>query len=347
LQVSFILPILNEKVFIFDTIESILDQKNNRDISFEILISDGGSTDGTLEIVAKIIQKHSNVFLVKNSQKIVSSGFNKALNKARGKIIIRVDGHCKIPKNYLEKCCKLLEERDAAITGGVIETVSSGLLGNAISIAQSTIFGVGGVKFRNKNNNIDGSYVDTLAFGAHKRSIFIEVGGYDEELVCNQDDEFNYRVLQSGKKIWMDPSIKTQYYARQSFFKLSKQYFNYGFYKVRGIQKRGSVFSIRHLIPVTFIFLLNATIISGIYFQSTLLTLSIVSLYMILNIFASILASPNFKLTHLIFLSYVILHFSYGLGFLWGMIRFLNKWQDTKLKDCTFNRDQFLHNSLN
>ena len=124
MQVSFILPILNEQVFISDTLKSILNQKKSNGWQFEILIADGGSSDGTLEIISNIILKNPNVHLIKNSQKIVSSGFNLALNKVNGEIIIRVDGHCKIAQNYIEKCYNLLKETDADIVGGVIETIS-------------------------------------------------------------------------------------------------------------------------------------------------------------------------------------------------------------------------------
>ena len=331
-------------MFISDTLKSILNQKKSNGWQFEILIADGGSTDGTLEIISNIILKNPNVHLIKNPQKMVSTGFNLALNKANGEIIIRVDGHCEIAQNYIEKCYNLLKETDADIVGGVIETISSGLIGNAISIAQSSLFGVGGVKFRNKDLK-EAKYVDTLAFGAHKREIFADIGGYDEEMVCNQDDEFNYRVLQAGKKIWMDPTIKTKYFARQSFIKLFKQYFNYGFYKVRGIQKRGQIFSIRHIIPSIFIVSLIITLIIGFFLQSPWISFSVGFLYLFFNWSASLFVSPSFRLIHLISLAYWTLHLGYGLGFIWGLIRFFNKWNDTELKDFNFNREQFCANN--
>lgn len=345
MQVSFILPILNEQVFISDTLSSILNQKKSNGWQFEILIADGGSTDGTLEIISNIILKNPNVHLIKNSQKIVSSGFNLALNKVNGEIIIRVDGHCKIAQNYIEKCYNLLKETDADIVGGVIETISSGLIGNAISIAQSSLFGVGGVKFRNKDSE-EAGYVDTLAFGAHRREIFANIGGYDEEMVCNQDDEFNHRVLQAGKKIWMDPSIKTKYFSRSTFSSLFKQYFNYGLYKVRGIQKRGGIVSIRHLIPSTFIVALIFTLIIGFFLQSPWISFSVGFLYLFFNWSASIFSTSSISVIPLISLAFWILHLGYGLGFIWGLIRFINKWKDTELKDFNFNKEHFCSHNL-
>ena len=346
MQVSLILPVVNEAKFIDCAINSILNQKFKNKISFEILIADGGSTDGTLPIIHNIISNNSNICLIDNPKKIVSTGFNLALNNARGKIIIRIDGHCEIPTNYIEKCYNLLNSSKADIVGGVIETISTGLIGKAISIAQSSPFGVGGVKFRRIDLD-QGSYVDTLAVGAHRREIFECSGGFDEEMICNQDDEFNHRAMQAGKKIWMDPTIRTKYYARSKLIKLFKQYFNYGLYKVRGIQKRGEVVSIRHLIPSTFIVALLITLIIGFFLQLPWVAFSVGSLYLIFNLSASIIVSPSFRLIHLIFLAYWTLHWGYGLGFICGLIRFVNKWKDTELKDLNFNREQFCINNPN
>jgi len=313
-------------------------------MDYEILIPDGGSTDGTLEIINSFRLNKPSIHLIDNQQKIVSTGFNLALNQAKGNIIIRIDGHCEISPDYFEQCINLFKSSDADIVGGVIETISTGLIGNAISIAQSSRFGVGGVKFRNKDSKESG-YVDTLAFGAHKRKIFADIGGYDEEMVCNQDDEFNHRALQAGKRIWMDPTIKTIYYARSNYLKLFKQYFNYGFYKVRGIQKRGQIFSIRHIIPSIFIVTLIITLIIGFFLQLPLISFSVGSLYLVFNLSASIYSARSIRVIPLISLAFWTLHLGYGLGFIWGLIRFFKKWNDTELKDFNFNREQFCANN--
>ena len=340
--ISIILPIRNEEDKILSTLNSIINQ-DYKSSNIEIIISDGCSNDNTINIIKKIAVQDSRIKIINNDYNIVSTGFNLGLNETKGDIIIRVDGHVEIPSNYISRCVALLESKNADIVGGCIRTESDGIVGEAIAIAQSSLFGVGGVKFRNNNFNKP-TYVNTLAFGAHKREIFYEIGGYDEDMVCNQDDEFNHRAIQSRKKIWMDPSIKTKYYSRSNYRQLFKQYFNYGFYKVRGIQKRKRLFSIRHLVPSTFLISLIGTSIFGYFLHLPWISFSVIFLYLIVNFISSIIVSQKVFQIPLIFLSFWILHLGYGLGFIWGLIRFSGKWRDNSLKDDHFNRKQFIAN---
>ena len=344
MQITFILPIRNEVNTITSTIEAILCQTIINDFEYEILISDGGSTDGTLDIINNLVYTYPNILLIHNPGIIVSVGFNMALSQAQGDFIIRIDGHCEIPPNYLNNCITILRNKEIIIAGGKIETISNGAIGKAIAIAQSSLFGVGNVTFRNPNYNIP-NYVDTLAFGVHKRKIFSEIGGYDEEMVCNQDDEFNHRVIQSGAKIWMDPTIKTKYYSRSSYMKLFKQYFNYGCFKVRGIQKRQQILSIRHFIPSIFVVVLIGTLIGYYFLNQSWLLLVIIS-YLTINMFSSTIVSSKINLIPMIIISYWVLHLSYGFGFIWGLLRFATKWSDNKLKDDHFNKEKFIANSV-
>ena len=140
------------------------------------------------------------------------------------------------------------------------------------------------------------------------------------------------------------PSIKTKYYSRSNYRQLFKQYFNYGFYKVRGIQKRKRLFSIRHLVPSTFLISLIGTSIFGYLLHLPLISFSVIFLYLIVNFISSIIVSQKVFQIPLIFLSFWILHLGYGLGFIWGLIRFAGKWRDNSLKDDHFNREQFIAN---
>ena len=344
-MISFILPIRNEKSFINKTLQSIFSQTIDED--FEIIVADGNSSDGTREILNNLQINNPNIILIDNPEKIVSTGFNRALNESKGDIIIRVDGHCEIAPDYIQKCLGCLEKINADCVGGATEHVASGLIGKSIKLAQSSFFGVGGVSFRKKVEK--GEYVDTLAFGAYKREVFDQLGGYDEELVRNQDDEFSFRMIQNDMKIWLDPSIKSTYTQRNSFMGLFKQYFQYGFYKVRVMQKRRGIASWRHAVPGLFVLGLLTSLSIFIIYGNNIPILSLCLPYLSFSLFATIfeLIKTPFNLLSVLMLpvTFFILHVSYGLGFVMGFIYFLHKWGDIKIKDNHFNREKFISNS--
>jgi succinoglycan biosynthesis protein ExoA len=319
-----------------------LNQKDSGQ-EIEIIFADGMSDDGTREIIEGHIRNNGNIQLIDNPQKIVSTGFNLALNESKGDIIIRVDGHCEIAPDYIQKCLECLEKINADCVGGATEHVASGLVGESIKLAQSSFFGVGGVSFR---KNVDkGEYVDTLAFGAYKRDVFDQLGGYDEELVRNQDDDFNFRMIQNDMKIWLDPSIKSTYTQRNSFTGLFKQYFQYGFYKVRVMQKRRGIASWRHVVPGLFVLTLLFGLSIFLFTGNNIPILSLCLPYLSFSLFATIfelIKSPiNLLSVMMLPLTFFILHISYGLGFLMGLIYFWDKWNNTGLKDYHFNHEQF------
>ena len=348
-MISIIIPIWNESKFIGRILESILNQKNN-DQRVEIIISDGISDDGTRDIIQDYIKSNNNIILIDNPGRIVSIGFNMALSVARGDIIIRIDGHSEIPKDYLYSCISVLKNVEADCVGGTTKHKSYSIIGNAISIAQTSRFGVGGVLFRTGSKH--GQYVDTLAFGAYKKEVFEKIGGYDEELVRNQDDEFNFRLIQNGGKIWLDPSIRSAYYSRSTFIGLFKQYFQYGFYKIRVIQKRKSFSSFRHIVPAVFILTLFICFIFAILKISNWPFHISIGLYIIVNLLAAfyeiLMKNLNNLTEHkiqssllslfLLPFAYSILHFSYGLGSITGLVYFWNKWNDIEIKDSHFIR---------
>lgn len=373
--ISIILPIRNESNFISNTLDSIINQEYPMD-NLEIIIADGMSDDGTREILHIYQKKYSNIKLVDNPERIVPTGFNRALNQAKGDIIIRIDGHSEVDLDFVENRIRLLEEKDSDCVGGATEHIADNAVGQAVKTAQSSKFGVGGVAFR--EDATEGKYVDTLAFGVYKREVFEKIGGYDEELVRNQDDEFNFRLIQNGGKIWLDPSIKSVYYPRNSLKKLFKQYFQYGFYKVRVMQKRRAFASWRHLVPGVFVLALFVSVLTfpishfpfylilGSYLTANL-SATIWEIFKLVTRYKS--QTTNHQLlvtshqspvtTHhspianhqspitavLLPITFFTLHFSYGLGFLCGLVIFWNKWNDREVKDHHFDRDQFINRS--
>jgi glycosyltransferase involved in cell wall biosynthesis len=334
-QVTVILPIRNEARYIAQCLDAVLAQTYPREC-LEILIVDGMSDDGTREIVNGIIAKISNLQspisnlqspisnlqLLDNPHRIVPTALNRGIQNARGEIIIRVDGHCVIARDYVERCMQVLHTVEADCVGGAIETLGETFTARAIALAQSSPFGVGGARFRYSNR---AGYVDTLAFGAYRRKVFDRIGLFDEELVRNQDDEFNLRLTRAGGKIWLDPHIKSVYYSRGTLCGLWKQYFEYGFWKVRVMQKHGRPASLRHLVPAIFVLALGGALMLSLVTQQLLWVLLVALPYLVASFTASLVvaARHGWRYAPLLPFAFATMHLAYGIGFLRGIVHFI------------------------
>lgn len=331
--VSVIMPVYNEENFIETSLGALLRQTYPSD-KMEIIIADGLSVDSTRKIIDELKKTTSiPILIVDNPKKIAPSGLNVAIKNAKGEIIVRVDGHCEVDSDYVENCVKHLVANEAEGVGGPIETIGETLTAQAIAEAMSSKFGVGGSAFRTINNRK--MFVDSVAFPGYTRKIIDQVGLFNEELVRNQDDEFNYRIRKTGGKILLSPDIRSRYYSRSSFKSLWRQYFQYGYWKVRVLQLHPLQMSLRQFIPFLFITaLLTASILSLFSALGRWGLLLIVSSYLIANLSAAILVGKSkFKLIPLLSLSFAILHISYGLGFLFGLIAFRSNWGKTQNED--------------
>jgi glycosyltransferase involved in cell wall biosynthesis len=225
--ISIIMPIRNEADFIERAIRSVLDNDYPAG-RMEILVVDGLSDDGTREIVARLSKADSRLMMLDNPKRIAPAAMNIGLKAARGDLFIRVDGHVEIPADFIAKSIRCLHEHpEAWVAGGYIKTVADTFVGQAIASAMRSPIGVGNSRFR--LGDYEG-WVDTLAFGTHHKWIVDKIGYFDEELVRNQDDEFNLRIILAGGKIWMSKAIQSTYFSRGSLQKLWKQYFQYGFW---------------------------------------------------------------------------------------------------------------------
>jgi SAM-dependent methyltransferase/GT2 family glycosyltransferase len=245
------MPVRDEGEHLEASLGSVLAQDWPAD-RLEVVVVDGRSTDGTAERAATIAAREGReVLVVDNPAGIVPTAMNLGLARSSGEVVVRVDGHCTIPPDHLRRCVQLLDQTGADCAGGVLHTVGTTTTARAIAEAQSHRLGVGPVRFRT-GSDAPGP-VDTLAFGAYRRSAFERIGGFDEELVRNQDDELNLRLTRAGGTIWLDPSLVATYTSRASFADLWRQYEGYGSWKVRVAQKHGGFASWRHLVPATFV----------------------------------------------------------------------------------------------
>ncbi|MEM6325509.1 MAG: glycosyltransferase family 2 protein [Bacteroidota bacterium] len=329
--VSVILPIRNEVSFIERGLGAVLAQDYPPD-KVEVLVADGMSDDGTRAIVREVAARHPErtIRLIDNPARIVPTAMNRALAEAEGAVIVRVDGHAEIAPDYVRRSVEALEETGAACVGGVLRTVGETGVARAISRAQSSPFGVGGASFRTGVGA--GSFVDTVAFGTYRREVFDRIGGFDEELIRNQDDELNFRLTQSGGKIWLDPSVRCVYFSRASLSKLWRQYYQYGLYKVRVMQKRGGLASWRHLVPAAFVLGLALSAVLALMTGQSLWLLAVAGPYTLANLGASLwTARGAWNTLPVLPVAFGILHLGYGLGFLAGLWRWRGQWKDKKI----------------
>jgi len=284
----------------------------------EVLVIDGMSTDDTKELVNWYSRKYPYIHLINNPQKTAPIALNIGIKEAKGDIIIRMDAHATYDKDYISECVRLLETTDAQNVGGMQSAVGLSYMGEAIAIAMTTPFGVGNSYFRYGK---EARYVDTVYLGAWKKSTLEMLGGFNEEWIVNQDYELNYRLRKKGGKILFSPSIKCQYYVRSSLRKLAKQYFRYGFWKVKTIKAHPKSLVLRQLVPPVFVSacLLSLALLPFIGRCGTAIPL----LYTLLNIGASVITAKKRGLKYLPILPLVFtaLHFSWGIGFISGTRR--------------------------
>ncbi len=327
--VSVIMPIRNEAAFIGRSLGAVLAQDYPHD-HMEVLVADGMSTDDTRAIVQQLAARHADiqVRLVDNPGKIVPTGFNAALAQARGDVIVRVDGHCEIAPDYVSRCvAHLLEDRVDGV-GGPIRTVGTTPPSETIALAMSSSFGVGGSAFRTVKDKA--MLVDTIAFPAYTRAAVEMAGPLDEELVRNQDDEYNYRLRKLGAKLLLAPDVRSKYYNRGSLRSLWRQYYQYGFYKVRVLQKHPRQMRLRQFVPPAFVAsILGGALLSPLNKRLRALWALVITAYAVANLMASWRIARKAGRAHLrrLPLVFSILHFSYGLGFLHGLIHFRKRWR--------------------
>jgi succinoglycan biosynthesis protein ExoA len=318
LGVSVVVPCRNERDQIETTLQSILAQEPPPG-GFEVIVADGMSDDGTRSILSKLANENFRLRIVDNPGQIVSTGLNASIREASGSVIMRMDAHTQYASDYIRNCLEVLRTTGADNVGGPWVARGTGIIGRAIAAAFRSPFSFGGT--RGHNPDYEG-IVDTVYLGCWPRQVFDRIGLFDEELVRNQDDEFNLRLRRGGGKIWQSPRIKSWYRPRGSLRALVQQYLQYGYWKVRVLQKHKIPASLRHLAPGCFVFLL--IILPSVFFWWSLAAwgwLGLVAMYFLCNIGASLLtaARSGCNLLPVLPLVFACYHLAYGLGFLRGI----------------------------
>ncbi len=336
--VSVVLAVRNEADFIGRCVRSILDGDYPGD-RMEVLVVDGMSDDGTREIVERLTREDLRVRLLENRARIVAAGVNIGIRESRGQVVTWLGGHAEYAPDFLARSVGALRAHpECWCAGGPIETVSETFVGKVTAAAMSTPVGVGNAMFR--LGGYEG-YVDTATFASYWRWVFDKIGLFDEELVRNQDDEFNARLIQQGGKIWLTPLIRSRYYPRTSLRKLWRQYFQYGTWRIRTIQKLGQPATVRQIVPLLFVVGLVACLVGAAVWRPLVWMLAAyVVLYGLGLLVGAWQVARQASIRCALFspVVFMILHFGYGLGSLKGIWLFVIRKRGGRHGDKSLSR---------
>jgi succinoglycan biosynthesis protein ExoA len=322
--VSVMIPMRNEAASIAACLDSVLAQDYPAD-RFEVLVVDGASTDDSARVVEGYGQRTGRVRLLYNPQGIVPTALNIAIREARGDIIMRVDGHTHLAPDYLRIGVETLQRTHADNVGGPMHAVGGGPIGDAVALAMSSRFGIGAYFHFGTTER----YVDTVYMGMYPRSVFERIGLFDEELVRNQDDEFNYRLRKHGGRILLTPRMRSRYQNRQSLKTLARQFFQYGIWKVRVLQKHPRQMSPRQFVPPLFVGALLATAATAPWMalSARLLITALTAYGVAVALTAATVARRHgWGLLPPLVAAFTTMHVSWGAGFLVGALRFAPRW---------------------
>lgn len=325
LSVSIIVPCRNEARFITKFLDSVLANDYPK-TNLEVLIIDGMSDDGTRDIIKSYTERHGFISLLDNAKKITPAALNLGIRCAKGEVVMRMDVHAEYPTNYISGLVSVLLESGADNVGGLCVTVpaKNTVIGKAIAMALAHPFGVGNSYFR--IGVTEPRWVDTVPFGCYRKEVFDRIGLFDEDLIRNEDDELNLRLIKHGGRILLVPQIVAYYYARDSLRKLWRMYFQYGYFKPLVARKIGGNLTIRQLVPGAFVLsLVLLTVLAPWSGLASLLAGGLLSTYVAANICASWITAVRTKAKSAFALPLIfpVLHFAYGLGFLKGAFDFL------------------------
>ena len=307
--VSVVLPVLNEELHLANAVQSILSQDYAG--TLEIILALGPSKDKTNEIAERLAFADKRILLVNNPSGRTAAGLNLALNKSSNSVIVRVDAHAEIQRNYISLAIEVMKSSGAVNVGGIMGALGVSSFEKAVARAMRSPLGVGASRFHTGG---DSGYVDTVYLGVFLRTAVIAVGGFDERFIRAQDWELNFRLRQAGGKIFFDPRLHVTYRPRSTVKALAKQYFEYGRWRRVVSRRHKGTINYRYLAPP---FSLVAALVS-IILSVTLNNLFIIpaAIYGIFLILASLLIGKGIIERILLPIVLFTMQMSWGLGFL-------------------------------
>jgi succinoglycan biosynthesis protein ExoA len=334
--VTVVVAARNEESFIEACVRSLLAQDAPAG-GFEVLVAEGGSDDKTRAVLDGLAREDDRVRVVDNPRQIAPAGWNAAIKESRGSYIAIMGAHARYPQDYLVRCLELAERTHADNVGGPAIAEGSGYFQRANAASHHSPFSVGGASWHSLDYE---GRARTVFGGFYRRDLFDRVGLFDEELIRDSDAEFNFRLERMGGVIYQSPAIHSWYQPRTSTRAVFQQYRQYGYWKVRIMQKHGRTPAIRQYVPAAFVAglvaltlcALAATLASllwpaldGAAAISREALLIVLASYAVVLLVASVTtaARHGWALAPVLPVTFASYHVGYGVGFLTGVLDFV------------------------
>ena len=327
-SVSVVIPCYNEESFIGKALENLADQYDNE--CYEIVVVDGLSKDRTREAIAQFQERRPEVVIrvLDNPARHIPTALNIGVASARGEIVARMDAHAVPSSGYVRRCVEVLRENQWGVVGMPchVRPGANTLLARAIAIAVSHPFGIGNAKYRLQEGKTQQESVDTVAFSCFRKKLWEELGGFNEELLTNEDYDFNYRVRLRGGTVLLDRAEHCDYFARATLRSLSGQYFRYGQWKARMLMLHPRSIRSRHLVAPMFVASIVLLLLLGLFWPTAwwvlgLELLAYFSLALVLSWQRGHGEADRLLLTLLLPLVFLTIHLSWGVSFFLGLVR--------------------------
>ncbi len=324
-SVSVVIPCYNEANFIRKVLENLADQYDSS--RYEIIVVDGRSEDRTRDEIEafKSTRPELPVVLVDNPARNIPVALNLGIAAARGEIIARMDAHAVPSEGYVRRCVEVLSQEDAGVVGMPCHVLAGAdtMLARAIASAVSHPFGIGDAKYRLSKGVALQEAVDTVAFSCFRKSLWQELGGFNESLLTNEDYDFNYRVRRCGQQVILDRSGHCDYFARTTLRELAAQYFRYGHWKAQMVKLHPRSIRMRHSIAPAFVASLVVLALAGLVWQvARWLLLVELSVYLLLALGAGWQAARktgDLGMTLLMPVVFATIHLTWGVSFIRGL----------------------------
>jgi succinoglycan biosynthesis protein ExoA len=326
IKLAIAIPVLNEVRYLANLIQTVTQMANGYE--YDIFIADGGSLDGSVELVKDVASNNSRVHYLHNAGKIQACGVNQVARSLDSKFthLIRLDAHSLYPEYFISNIIRAFDQYDVSSVVVPMHTVGQDDFTNAAALAFNSVLGNGASAHRNSSGT---TFVDHGHHAGFLLKDYLALGGYDETFIANEDAEYDFRLAATGKKILLLNEAEISYFPRDSSLGIFRQYKKYGQYRFLNLWKHKSIPKIRQLLPVFSFWSLCLALISVLLvpvFNSAALFLAIpFSVYVSFIVLVSLALFKSSGIINAGMASMIAMtaHLSFGFGFTASLLRCL------------------------